>query len=81
MRPQNPAALPATPDLSRGAIASNQGSVTGDVMTTDKTRDLIDLRGQDKKVLVAQQGQQSQSGAAIRRAPSTTPVRRPLFGR
>jgi hypothetical protein len=50
-------------------------------MTTDKTRDLIDLRGQDKKVLVAQQGQQSQSGAAIRRAPSTTPVRRPLFGR
>ena len=50
-------------------------------MTTDKTRDLIDLRGQDKKVLVAQQGQQSQSGAAIRRGPSTTPVRRPLFGR
>ena len=49
-------------------------------MTTDKTRDLIDLRGQDKKVLVAQQAQQSQSGSSIRLVP-TTPVRRPLFGR
>jgi len=72
---------PQTPVPSLGDGASKTGSVTGDVMTNYKPRNLIDLHGQQKKVPVAPEAQQNQSSAAVNLAPATTPVRRPLFGR